>query len=172
MRKSVEHLGPQHEVVDILVGDSIMMRVCPDFELRRFEFMRSFLASHGSLMLAKPFDYKYPSYDIGGRCYDQAREVAINCNMTYCEGVMFLNVMGKQFPLPHAWCVTQSGVLVDPTAHRIQHKPDVLYYGVKFKTDYALSWKNRYGFHGMLDGHPELGDSVGVYADPEYLWRA
>jgi hypothetical protein len=62
--------------------------------------------------------------------------------------------------------------LIDPTAHKIQHIDTIAYWGIKFKTEYALKWEKRFGFHGMLDGHPELGDTVGVYVDSVQDWKA
>lgn len=170
MRRSVEHLGPQHELLDILVTPDTVMRVCPEFEIRRFVFMRDLIASHGALFPSAPFDDRYPKYSLGGRCYDQAMDVAINCNLIYCEGVMLANPHGKVLPMPHAWCCDAAGKLIDPTGHALQHKEGLHYWGIKFKTSYALAWHKRFGFHGLLDGHPELGDSVGVYADPVSDW--
>lgn len=173
MRHSVEHFGPQHQVRDIVVADGVIMRICPEFEFRRFEFMHPILKVFGRSFRKNPFEYDlYPAFDLGGRCYDNAMKlIAIDPSLIYCEGVLLPRVNGRpSVPMPHAWCLSQDGALVDPTAHKIQHHPDILYVGIPFNNDYAWAWFKKFGFHGMLDGHPELGDQVGVYKDSYALW--
>lgn len=172
MRKSVEHLGPQHRTVDIIVSDNVVMRVCPDFEYRRFRFMQDFLRQYGKPFVHGKFPEKYPKGEFSKRCYDQAFDLAKSHGLTYCEGILLARKVRPMFPMPHAWCCDDEGRVVDPTAHKIQGNSDLQYIGVKFKFEYVLNWHKRFGFHGMLDGHPELGDSVGVYVDPVEEWRA
>lgn len=171
MKQSVEHLGPQHEAVALEVAEGVVMLVCPEFELRRFIFMQPFLAEHALMFQPEEFPYStYPSFDVGGRCYDQAMDLAVRHNLIYVEGVILGNVGDRPFPMPHAWCTTTSGQLIDPTAHKVQGNKGLQYIGVPFRTDYAMLWHAKYGWHGMLDGHPTLGDSVGVYVDPKEMW--
>lgn len=170
MRKSVEHFGPQHELVNIRFGARGLLRVCPDFEMRRFEFMKDFLKAHGTHKKAGPPPPGYPIAELPGRCYDNAMAVSRDFGLIYCEGVMLLPVGEHMFPLPHGWCEDKAGNIIDPTAGAAQNESGVAYVGVRFKADYAWGWWLRYGFHGMLDGHPILGDSVGVYVDPKTAW--
>lgn len=173
MRKSVEHLGPQHETQDIMVAPGMIMRVCPEFELRRYRFMEGLLGEHGRLFdSARPYPLGLPRYPIGGRCYDQAAAVAQNTDLIYCEGVLLIGLMtGGFFPMPHAWCCTPDGTVVDPTCWSFQSRENIRYLGVPIQKRYVEWWEQEYGFHGLLDGHPELGDSVGVYADPVTMWK-
>lgn len=172
MRQTVEYLGPQHKHVDLIVDAGFAFRVCPDFEIRRFEFMKDILAEHGRLFFPAPFDDRYERKPIGGRCYDQAAELACSSGLIYCEGIMIVKLAnGNMFPMPHAWCCTPIGTVVDPTAHKYQDHRRIKYFGIPFKLPYVLRWKKTYGFHGMLDGVPSLGDSVGVYVDPPAVWK-
>lgn len=172
MRQSVEHLGPQHEIRPIVVAEGVVMMVDPEFELRRFDFMKDLLTKYGRIFSKNHYDYRYPSFDLGGRCYDQAMQLTATFPVIYCEGIMLPKPKNGKvgLPMPHAWCVTLQGELLDPTAHKVQNHPELLYFGIPFKTTYCLDWHEKYGFHGMLDGHPELGDTVGVYADDLSLW--
>lgn len=171
MRKCVEGISPNNPM-DILIAPRVVMRIDPEYEAMRFWFMKDMLEKHAVFFKPSVYDYRYPHFDLGGRCYDQAMEVAISCNLTYCEGVMIARVPHGYLPMPHAWCVTDDGRLIDPTAHKIQHVDSLAYWGIKFKNSYAVQWEKKYGFHGMLDGHPDLGDTVGVYVDPIEEWKA
>lgn len=174
MRHTVEHLGPQHKSVDLMVDEGFAFRVCPEFEIRRFTFMKDFIAQHGRIFFGSPFDSQYEKKPIGGRCYDQAAELACAAPLlTYCEGIMIAKLSsGIMFPMPHAWCCKSDGSVVDPTAHKYQDHPSVKYMGVPFKLPYVMWWKAVYGFHGLLDGHPDFGDQIGVYVDPPSAWKA
>lgn len=172
MRKSVEHFGPQHELHDIFITDGLVFRVCPDFEFRRFQFMSGILAAHAVAFKRQPFPVQYPTASRTGRCYDQAFDLAINCNLPYCEGVLFAFMdRGAVFPMPHAWCCTDDGKVVDPTCANIQHDMHLLHVGIPMHSHYVLDFAKKYGYVGLLDGHPELGDSVGVYQDHPSLWQ-
>lgn len=172
MRKSVEHLGPQHEIVDLKMSPTLVLRVCPEFENRRIRFMEGILRQHGRLFPKAPFPYdRYPPASFTGRCYDQAAELSVSHGLTYCEGVLFMLSPSGMFGLPHGWCCTPEGVVVDPTLHKLQGGVQLSFVGIPLTRAFVSRWHRTYGYHGCLDGHPELGDSVGVYAEHPSVWR-
>lgn len=170
MRKSVEHYGPQHEPQEIYIGGGVLMRVCVEYEKRRFSFMAEILRQHGQAFQKNGFDYDSYPFGGSGACYDAAAQIANAFPDTiYCEGIIL--AYKDEIPMPHAWCVTKDGKLIDPAGHRSQNSPMIGYFGIKFKTEYVNQWYEKYGFYGMLDGHPDYGDTVGVYVDPESEWK-
>ena len=153
------------------VSDSIVLMTDPEFELQRVQYMARLLMSQGRVFKKAPFDDRYPRLDRAGRCYDQAMCLAIDYEeLTYCEGAMVFHWRGQLFAMPHGWCSNREGFVIDPTCPKHQTDPAVSYLGLPIKKQYALDWHSLYGFHGMLDGHPEYGDSVGLYADSPALW--
>lgn len=173
MRKSVEHLGPQHQPALVEVASDLGFYTCPEFEGRRFEFMRPLLELHARVFPRNPFPGGFPQLPVGGRCYDQAALVSsMYQDLTYCEGVILAQTASGPFALPHAWCALPDGAVVDPTGHKSQHRVEFTYVGVPVRKAYVFSLRLDWGFYGLLDGHPELGDSVGVYADPPSKWLA
>lgn len=173
MRNSVERHGPQHEYVNLLIDETTVLQVCPDYEHRRVKFMAEFLKKNGHAFRGIPFDTKFPFMGVGGRCYDQAMQLVSMTGLIYCEGVMMVDLANDQgvFPMPHAWCCKPDGAVVDPTTPQLQDHPRIVYFGVPFRHAYVLNWWKQWGFNGLLDGHPEYGDQIGVYADPIAVWR-
>lgn len=171
MRKSVEHLGPQHEAQNFLITEGLIMRICWEFEHRRFLFMEGILKQHGKAFPRTAFDYAYPTKDWTGRCYDQAMWLANLCCLTYCEGIMLARTPQGLLAMPHAWCCNERGEVLDPTAHKVQGNLNLTYIGIPIRKEYHEAWQAQYGFYGLLDGHPELGDTVGVYRDHPTQWK-
>lgn len=173
MRQTVEHLGPQHKAVDLMIDDTTVLRVCPEFEMRRYEFMKPVLRQHGEMFPKSPFDEAFPKGDYSQRCYDQAAALMLCTDLVYCEGVMLVELAFNQglFAMPHAWCCKADKSVVDPTAHKLQNHRRIRYLGMPFKHTYVIEWYRKWGYHGILDGHPELGDTVGPYVDPVERWH-
>lgn len=171
MRQSVERMDGSQELQDIVISSTLMLRICPEYEHRRFKFMKGLLNSHAMPMQQGAFNPKYHRLGPGGVCYNQAFDVASAHGLTYCEGVLVASSDGYPVTLAHAWCCTESGVVVDPTCHAMQSSPHIAYLGIPFKMAYAKRWYEEHGFHNLLDGHPTLGDSVGVYADDPKQWK-
>lgn len=170
MRKSVEHLGPMHNQRMVEVAPDLGFYTCPEFEARRFEFMEPLLREHALIFPRNDFPDGLPRLPLGGRCFDQAAKVAALFGLIYCEGIIVAQTPSGPFRMPHAWCCLPDGTVVDPTAHKVQHREEVTYVGVPLKQSYVWAWKRAYGFFGLLDGHPHLGDSVGVYHDDPSRW--
>lgn len=173
MRQSVEHLGPQHQHVNLQIDETTIMRVCPDFEYRRYKFMEEFLRVHGRPFRKAPFDETFTKGDYSQRCYDQAAAMMLATGLIYCEGIILAELYNGRgvFPMPHAWCCKPDSTVVDPTAHKLQDSRRIFYVGVPFRPDYVMGYHRKFGWHGMLDGHPEYGDTVGPYVDHPESWR-
>lgn len=153
----------------VKVTSSIVLLTDPEFEKARVAFMSRILDPHGVVFIKA--DYSDRSY-ANLRCYDYAMLLCEKRpELIYCEGVMRFHGDGGHFDLPHGWTCTPDGVVVDPTCPTHQNNPDVEYIGIPFRMEYAKKWHRDWGFHGMLDGHPGLGYNLGVYADPERMWK-
>lgn len=173
--KAVEHLGPQHQLRHLMMNDGIVLVVDPEFEIRRVAFMRRVLVEHAVVFTKQTFPSGFREADRRKRCYDEAARLAEEHRgkLYYCEGIALIdNITGNPFPLPHEWCCTRDGKVVDPTMSTAQHKEAITYWGMPFKWRYVQKWAETHGFHGMLDGHPTLDDTVGVYVDPPSAWKA
>lgn len=157
----------------IEVTPSLKLLVNPEFELRRAAFMLPLLREFGVLFKKVPFDDRFPRLNPLTRCYDNAAELALGYpdQLIYCEGLMLSRLPdGSVFPLPHGWCCTPSGHIVDPTCYKHQLEPSVTYLGVPIYLGYLVRWQALAGFYGLLDGHPEYGKRIGVYRDHPAKW--
>lgn len=171
MLRSVERMGSQHALVDVRITASLTVVVCPEYELSRFEFMAPLLRAHSVSMVKRPFNDTYPRKSPGGLCYLQAFELARQFDLIYCEGVMLLFGDCESVPVAHAWCCDRRGEIIDPTCPKLQSLPQVVYLGIPFRMDYITEQYVKNGFLGVMDGHPDFGDTVGPYADPPRLWK-
>lgn len=157
----------------IEVSPSIKLYLNPEFELRRAAFMSPLIQQHGLGFKKAPFDDRFPRLDERGVCYANAAQLATAYPdlLTYCEGLMLFKLPdGRVFPLPHGWCCTRSGHVVDPTCSRRQMEPEVLYVGLPVYVGYLTRWKALTGYWGLLDGHHEYGKRVGIYRDHPAKW--
>lgn len=176
MMESVEkpcHPGymDQRTLSYVQVTDTVVLHIDPKFEQQRVAFMARALLAHGQQFKRNPFPDGYAKMEPSGRCYDQAMELASqHPELTYCEGTMIFDTGRGLFALPHGWCCLDDGTVVDPTCWKLQSDSKILYLGIPIRRHYADAWKARYGFHGILDGHPELHDTVGIYADDPSEW--
>lgn len=164
-------MGPQHKHSNLVIYPDLVMSICIEYEQRRFKFMQDFITAHGRIFGNSPFNYVYPHAEIGGTCYAQAHQLMLDTGLIYCEGVMLAATSRGVIPMPHAWCATPRGELVDPICHKYQHRQRLMYWGIAFQQKYVEAWEQKTGFPGMLDGHPELGDTVGPYADDPKEWK-
>lgn len=160
-----------HRMIE--VTPTIKLYLNQEFEMARAEFMMPLLKQHGLMFKKAPFDDRFPRLNPTARCYDNAAYVVRDYSdqLTYCEGLMLFRLPdGSVFPVPHGWCCTLDGHVVDPTCHKLQLEPEVGYLGVPVATAYVKRWHSLTGFNGLLDGHPEYGKRVGVYQDHPAKW--
>ena len=160
--------------INIRIAQTMIARIDPIFEKDRLVTMRPLLDAHGKEFRSHGVEFEYSTpHALPGRCFHNAMQLAQQHELTYCEGLMVMcsHDYGLNF-MAHAWCITEDGRVMDPTCHQVQYQNHLSYTGIAFKLSYALAWHSKYGFHGMLDGHPTLGSSVGVYSDPPEMWLA
>lgn len=150
----------------IRLPDDVILLVDEELEVLRIRKSAKVVLTHGRPGVPGPYDYSYPSYAPGVRCFDAAYQVAQECGLLYVEGVLQIN--GKHHML-HGWCETEDGHVLDPINHKIQHKGLIKYFGVRFNLKYAEWWFNTVGYHGMLDGHV-AGLPIGIYHDAPEKW--
>lgn len=165
------HLKYEYSKPKILyITDTACVIADPEFEGMRFAKMRPLLKNHGFYFdKGMPADWK-PKYDPTVRCYDNAMRAAIAHRLTYCEGVLRFSLLdGTIFNMPHGWCCTDEGEVVDPTGYKTQYLSQVEYWGFPIDLAYAYSWRVDQGYHGLLDGTPE-DDPIGIHYDPPALW--
>lgn len=115
---------------------------------RLFEF----LAAHGETYPVGPHSFSLPR-DEPKQCYANATHLALSDPMmTYVEGKV--TCMG--LPIEHAWCLDETGTVVDttlrdgldgtPVDERVRE-----YYGVTFRTDYLRKAILVNDCYGLLD---------------------
>lgn len=150
----------------VLLTDNVVLLVNAELEAARLRQSTKILLMHGRSGEAGHYDYRYPSYAPGVRCFDAAYHVAKTCGLLYVEGV--LQIRGEHHMM-HGWCETEDGHVFDPINHKIQHKGLIQYFGVRFQLDYAEWWFNTVGYHGMLDGHVD-GLPIGIHHDAPEKW--
>lgn len=155
----------------IRIAPNMVLKIDPEYEEMRQKLSTRLIQPYGRYFRNLPVMQGLCPQMPPGECYDNAMQVAIAFGLIYCEGLMVFDHPGyKTHRMPHAWCVDTDGRVLDPTCLHVQHQSHIKYLGIPFKTEYAMDWYEKTGFHGMLDGHPELGDSVGVYKDDPSLW--
>lgn len=151
---------------EIQVTDSMILRVHPEVETFRANRMRPLIADLGTMFQPTEFNPVYPTLKPEDRCYDNAWQVAsTHKELIYVEGLMLLHTVRGPFMLPHAWCTTADGKIVDPTCPKYQNIKEAEFIGIPLKKKYVREWKARKGYVGLLDGNFD-GKEHGVYYDP------
>lgn len=85
-------------------------------------------------------------------CFMNAGNLAIsNPEMTYVEG--YVRLMGS-IPIEHAWCIDDSGVVIDPTL-KDGNNIDC-YFGAAFTTEFLCCTTRRSGVWGILGGRTRI----------------
>jgi len=155
---------------DYFVTEGICLRIDLECEIARAKLFQPFSLKFGTIFKNRPHDLTTPLFP-NSRCYDAAFQVASQCNLIYCEGVVLITGDdGVAYPLGHGWCSTRDGYIVDPTMPKVQANPRAKYLGVPIKKGYAMDWAMRMGFMGVLDGYPS-GHIGPIYSDHPHLWR-
>jgi hypothetical protein len=76
--------------------------------------------------------------------------------LVYCEG--FVDAGG--FPIHHAWCVTDAGMVIEPTLSRKlldgSERALTIYFGVPFKSDYLLRHAREAQTYDLSSGHSPI----------------
>lgn len=91
------------------------------------------LDAHGEFFTAAPRPLEVPKLP-DRLCYGNAASTAATYateGLVYAEGFATVTAGAQLFPLPHGWCVTPDGVVVDPTW---DFDPDTIYFGIAFPT--------------------------------------
>jgi hypothetical protein len=99
-------------------------------------------------------------------CYRNATMLAIkDPTLTYVEGY----ALGGFFPMEHAWCVDQYGMVIDTTW---EFPAASQYYGVPIATSYVRSRilaKDSYGIiFDWESGYPILDEDTNVWLPERY----
>ena len=82
-------------------------------------------------------------------CFRNAANLALSRHdLTYVEGYAVSGAAGIPLPLLHAWCVTASGRVVDPTWEDSRASR---YFGVPIKAGYLRVALLQDGVYGLLD---------------------
>jgi hypothetical protein len=77
-----------------------------------------------------------------GLCYSNAQRLMLRNDLTYVEGYAYgVNA----YPILHAWCIDESGLVIEPTRTHCK-----AYIGVPFSTDFVMSVMAATGEHRSL----------------------
>jgi hypothetical protein len=149
------------------------LQIDPAFELERARFIQPLMVAHGRpFNNSQPFPLEYLRADMRpGECFRNATLMAMDGELTYCEGLMVCRTARGLVSMRHAWCCDAQGNVIDPTCPEAQAHPNTRYVGLTFQTNYVLAWVDLTGFYGLMDGHPEHGNTVGVFVDPPEMWK-
>lgn len=104
------------------------------------------LARYGMQLFAE-----HPSFDAvppmtPQQCYRNAYDLAITKGMIYCEG--YVDYFGV--PIEHAWCLSKSGLLIEPTMRYPGRRME--YFGIPFSASYVTRSIIENGYYGVLFG--------------------
>lgn len=175
MAVSDQHPGPMRmeNVRACSVDYGLTLFIDPDYEIRRLRFMQPLLNRYARLFtLNSPYPRgMYPTFDPLEGCHCNAVRLATEFpELIYHEGFMGCTGPEGELAMAHAFCVTRSGYVVDPSAPDKASDPRVVYAGIPIRTDYMHAMYGKFGWFGVLDGHPTLGKTVGIYADDPSKW--
>ena len=123
-----------------------------------------FVLKHGRLWRTTPLLQREFRFHRGEmkQCYRNAAMAAMSDNrLTYVEGYA-----DSIIPIPHAWCVTARGLVVELT----WEKPGAEYYGVPFKTKFLREELLRNKVYGLIDAWQSNCPLLrGMYPKREWL---
>lgn len=171
----IKELADNPIVVPIYVdGTAMVLMIDPRLELVRAKKALPLLTEYGRTKLAQRFPYlEYPYATDGFRCYDAAMRMAKRWGLVYVEGLVLFRTRNPEyhnpFPVAHVWCETRRGEIIDPTLHKNQHSPSILYMGIPLRREYTDAWYEKVGYYGCLDGD-KAGKVGGVYEDSPNEW--
>lgn len=144
---------PARIAIFSLKGGGVLM-YDPLLEAERLEHIKPFIDRHGVTFYPPENSQFNPRYM--GRCFEGALAHASEHKLVYVEGLLGgVGLDGTQLWMVHAWCATQSGVVVDPTRASIKGK--FQYVGVPIRRSMAVAWHHSMGWYGLIDGHPIHG---------------
>lgn len=109
----------------------------------RYICQEDFILQNGRFYKATPRPLHTKQMTMKG-CYANAYHLTVtNSNLQYCEGIG----QGKGlFPMCHAWCITESGQVIDPTWKKADW-----YFGVTFPIEYVEHILFQKETYGVLD---------------------
>jgi hypothetical protein len=104
---------------------------------------------HFLLRRARRFEWRALPADVAKQpdkeCYSNALDLATLRDLTYCEGFAHNSLI----PVLHAWCVTDEGVVIDPTWQEHEDRTPE-YLGLTFDTTKVITHLLRQKYHGVL----------------------
>lgn len=161
-----------------IVNSDMALLIDVSLELARSRLFMPLILRHGRGREPNicPFPYgRYQAMNPMDRCFDNAIQTANRYGLTYVEGLVICLAdtidppTPKMVPMAHGWCIDGHGYLVDPTLHKNQDHPSLMYLGVPIRKDYAMSWYQRVGYFGCMDGDKD-GRPIGVHFEDPSLW--
>lgn len=155
----------------VKIKDSpIVVLVDSALEGQRSRLYAPILKRLGTVKHATSFPKKYEPMDPWGRCFDNAMRTACRYGLRYMEGLLLYEIEGGgSGSMAHGWCEDSTGQIVDPTLSRWQDHPSISFHGVCIQIEYSLSWLERVGYFGCLDG--DVNDrAIGPNFEPESEW--
>lgn len=161
-----------HNYTDVRITRGFVLRINLRFEQERLAGAMKILHSFGSVFPLAPWVSRYKPIGSLGECFLNACRFASDIRGYYCEGFILVKRGSMEYPMAHAWVLSQDLELLDPTSPSLQGLDEVSYLGIPFKTDYVLHKAAQNGYYGLLDGHPEYGRVNDVYLDPPCWWFA
>jgi len=109
----------------------------------------------GQAGLILAYGKSYPNilkhyYTMGEKkqCYQNSFHLALESNLTYCEG--FAVSGGVGIPFEHAWCIDKDENVIDVT-----WSDGVEYYGIAFSTQFVLKRAEKTKIYGIFGICPE-----------------
>ena len=98
-------------------------------------------------------------------CFKNATDLVLNDgSLIYCEGYSIGII-----PVVHAWCITKTGEVIDPTWQRAD-KTGKQYFGIAFKRNWLMHSLLKYQYYGLIDqwhsGYPILKEDEKEWKHP------
>ena len=123
--------------------------------------IEDFVLQHGRLFVPGPWP-KGVRQMAAQQCFDNAFRVARRRGLIYVEG---FGIGAFGFPFPHGWCVTDDGIVLDPTWDDGRE-----YFGVPFDMNFVIRTRRTIKTHSMLD-NPDQGFPLLRSRSEEWRYR-